>query len=255
MTTRRSLNVVASTAAGTGVHFLAPMAAVAGASLARTLAIIARCATSPEAALASAHGQPVRHGVRISSRVGCASSPRAPLLRRAISTDTFAELATAIRQERVAAASALRRASYEYRKSLRLPKPGQVSAQERAAHLDPDGQPRVDASLMTSGMAAFMELERSLAATKKPRGASDASSATGETVEAVPGAPPELNAVRDGDIDGAKAALARVAAPAQPDPAECCGNDCPNCVWVQFWEKEQAYERAVARVTAIAAGQ
>jgi hypothetical protein len=40
----------------------------------------------------------------------------------------------------------------------------------------------------------------------------------------------------------------RVTRPAKPpvEPAlhECCGNDCANCVWIQYWEKLQEWERS-----------
>lgn len=34
--------------------------------------------------------------------------------------------------------------------------------------------------------------------------------------------------------------------PVEPEPQECCGNDCPLCVWVVYWEQQQAWEKQQA---------
>ncbi|GMI21035.1 hypothetical protein TeGR_g761 [Tetraparma gracilis] len=34
--------------------------------------------------------------------------------------------------------------------------------------------------------------------------------------------------------------------PKEPENEECCGSDCPNCVWIQYWERLQDYERRVS---------
>ena len=33
--------------------------------------------------------------------------------------------------------------------------------------------------------------------------------------------------------------------PREPEEGECCGNDCVNCVWTDYWEKLQEYERTI----------
>lgn len=35
--------------------------------------------------------------------------------------------------------------------------------------------------------------------------------------------------------------------PSEPATGECCGNDCRDCVWTQFWDRLQAWEEAAAR--------
>ena len=35
----------------------------------------------------------------------------------------------------------------------------------------------------------------------------------------------------------------RPAPPAEPEPYECCGNGCDNCVWTVYFEKLAEYER------------
>jgi len=34
--------------------------------------------------------------------------------------------------------------------------------------------------------------------------------------------------------------------PEEPNPMECCGNDCANCVWIVYWEKLQTWQAAQA---------
>jgi len=36
---------------------------------------------------------------------------------------------------------------------------------------------------------------------------------------------------------------------------ECCGNDCVNCVWVQYWEAQQAYDKELKLFEAAAAAE
>lgn len=43
------------------------------------------------------------------------------------------------------------------------------------------------------------------------------------------------------------------APPTEPAPEECCGNDCRDCVWTEYWAALTAYQdrvRAIAAATA-----
>ena len=31
--------------------------------------------------------------------------------------------------------------------------------------------------------------------------------------------------------------------PKEPEPHECCGDDCPNCVWVTYFEELEKYKK------------
>lgn len=42
--------------------------------------------------------------------------------------------------------------------------------------------------------------------------------------------------------------LRPVQRPQEPDPSECCGNGCPNCVWLDYWDKLNEYEEYVRQV-------
>ena len=50
--------------------------------------------------------------------------------------------------------------------------------------------------------------------------------------------------VDSGDAGAAVALelLSRPVEPTEPLMEECCGNDCPNCVWIQYWEAQQKYD-------------
>lgn len=57
-----------------------------------------------------------------------------------------------------------------------------------------------------------------------------------------PQRPQEARKNADGwpvDVDGR---------PLEPDPMTCCGNDCHNCVWIQFDEQMGKFERGRAAV-------
>eukprot|EP00457_Paulinella_chromatophora_P008279 gb/GEZN01008310.1/.p1 GENE.gb/GEZN01008310.1/~~gb/GEZN01008310.1/.p1 ORF type:complete len:101 (-),score=9.96 gb/GEZN01008310.1/:1141-1443(-) len=30
--------------------------------------------------------------------------------------------------------------------------------------------------------------------------------------------------------------------PVEPDPSECCGNDCPNCVWITYFDELSLFQ-------------
>ena len=30
--------------------------------------------------------------------------------------------------------------------------------------------------------------------------------------------------------------------PKEPEPEECCGNDCRDCVWIDYWKKLELYD-------------
>ena len=92
-----------------------------------------------------------------------------------------------------------------------------ISAAKRAAKLQRQQAEAAakNSSSLSSGIQAFAELEMKL---KRKKGASQ-SGGTGLTAAQIP-----------------------LQAPVEPDPLECCGNDCANCVWIVYWEKLQAWQ-------------
>lgn len=83
---------------------------------------------------------------------------------------------------------------------------------------------------------AFMKMELRLAAKRKQQ-AAQAAAAAGESEESD-------EAIDSGDAGAAVALelLSRPVEPTEPQMEECCGNDCPNCVWIQYWEAQQKYD-------------
>ena len=92
-----------------------------------------------------------------------------------------------------------------------------IAAAKRAAKLkrQQDEQAAQQNPAVQSSMAAFAELEMKL---RRKKGASQ------------PGVV---------SVVGGEAPLTK---PSEPDPMECCGNDCANCVWIVYWEKLQTWQ-------------
>ncbi len=91
-----------------------------------------------------------------------------------------------------------------------------IAAAKRAAKLQRQREEAAKQSpALSSSMQAFAELEMKL---KRKKNASQ----------------PGVASVVGGEVP-----LQR---PEEPNPMECCGNDCANCVWIVYWEKLQAWQ-------------
>lgn len=87
--------------------------------------------------------------------------------------------------------------------------------------------PPAPADPFSAGMDAFARLEAKLRADK---------AAAGTPVSPVDAAQEEpLPTLRDDPK------------PQPPDPYECCGNSCDNCVWTVYWEALEDWERREKR--------
>jgi hypothetical protein len=51
---------------------------------------------------------------------------------------------------------------------------------------------------------------------------------------------------REGE-DSHKRCTLEPSPPKEPDPHECCGNGCENCVWTTYFERLAEYEESVKR--------
>ena len=88
-------------------------------------------------------------------------------------------------------------------------------------------------------MDAFMDLERSL---KKKKAAAVESKMAPGMRDFIEFERSKKKKDTGGGGGGASSSKVVLTKPEEPIPEDCCGNDCPNCVWIEFWEELDAYE-------------